>query len=127
MKKLISKLRIIGLILFGISIALSSCKALTPIPNTGSFMFTDNITGSTEIIDPVCGRTIELPQDDLVWQFEGRNYYFFSSECLDLFKMAPENYIKSSPKKHRHTANNNAFTLGFWGAAAGAMMLIMLL
>ena len=127
MKKLISKLKIIGFILFGISIALNSCKAFQPIPNTGSFMFTDNLNGSTEIIDPVCGQTIESLQDELMWRFEGKNYYFYSSECLELFKEAPKNYIERSPKEHHRTANNNGITWGFWEVAAGAMMLIMLL
>jgi YHS domain-containing protein len=126
MKELIVKQNIVGFLLFGISIALSSCAAFRPV-DVGLFVTDKKVDVSTEILDPVCGQTIESPQDELIWQFEGKSYYFYSSECLELFKKAPENYIERSPKEHHRTANNNAITWGFWGAAAGAMMLIMLL
>ena len=105
MKTLISLLKRTGFILFGISIILSSCKSFEPVPTMGSSLITDNLGDTMEINDLVCGQTIEYTQDDLIWQFEGKSYNFSSSECLDLFKTAPEN----------------------WGATAEAMMLVMLL
>ena len=94
MKTMNSKLRTAGLILFVTSILLSSCKAFQPI-KMGPFIGYENATDSTEIIDPVCGQIIEAPQEDLIWQFEGRNYYFYSSECMDQFKTAPEKYTQA--------------------------------
>ena len=126
MKKLIVKQKIIGSILIGISIALSSCAAFQPV-DIGPFVSKENTDISTEIIDPVCGQTIDSLQEELMWQYEGKSYYFYSSECLELFKKTPENYIEISPRMHHNTANNNVVTWGLWGAAAGAMMLIMLL
>jgi YHS domain-containing protein len=126
MKKLIVKQILIGSILIGISIALSSCAAFQPV-DIGPFVSNENPDISTEIIDPVCGQTIDTLQEELMWQYEGKSYYFYSSECLELFKKAPENYIEISPRVHHNTANNNVVTWGLWGAAAGAMMLIMLL
>lgn len=114
------------LIVFGISIVLSSCAAFQPV-DVGPFVSTENEDLSTEIIDPVCGQTIEFPQEELIWQFEGRNYYFYSSECMDKFKMAPEKYLSVQPHLHQTDANNNIVTWSLWGAAAGAMMLLMLL
>ena len=100
---------------------------IQPLSSSGSYMFTNNPRGSNEIIDPVCGHAIEVPQEDLVWQYEGRDHFFHSSKCMDLFKMAPEKYIQPQPIEHQRTTNNNAVTWGLWGAAAGAMMLLMLL
>ena len=120
------KIEIVGLIIFGISLALSSCAAFQPV-DVGLFVTDKKADTSSEIIDPVCGQTIEVPQDELVWQIEGRNYYFYSSECMDQFKMAPEKYISVQPHLHQEAANNNVVTWSLWGAAAGALMLLMLL
>jgi len=126
MKKTIKKIRDFGLVLFGMAILLSSCKAFQPV-QVGPFVGYENANSSTEIIDPVCGQIIETPQKDLIWQVEGRNYYFSSNECLESFKMTPEKYILPQPAENQRTTNNNVVTWGLWGAAAGTMTLIMLL
>ena len=126
MTKTINKLRDFGLVIFGMAILLSSCKAFQPV-QMGPFVGYENANSSIEIIDPVCGQIIETPQEDLIWQVDGKNYYFSSNECMEKFKMTPEVYISQPPAEHHRASNNNAATWGFWGAAAGAMMLLMLL
>lgn len=88
------------MILFGISISITSCMMMGPSHLAGSHHMTTETNGTLGIFDPVCWDQIEKVQDNLILQYEGTTYYFHSSECMDLFKMAPEKYIEGNPKDH---------------------------
>jgi YHS domain-containing protein len=44
------------------------------------------------VIDPVCGMSIDPATAAAHTVFEGRDYYFCSTECLGLFQKDPEKY-----------------------------------
>ena len=78
-------------------------------------------------VDPVCGENVEIVQEYLTYHYNGRTFYFNSDECMDQFKTAPDKYIQVQPAIPQKTENNNIVTWSLWGAAAGALMLLMLL
>src|SRR5947207_8329836 len=51
---------------------------------------------SSEVVDPVCGMTIN-PADAVGHvDYKGQTYYFCAESCLERFKADPEAYVKGS-------------------------------
>lgn len=76
-------------------------------------------------VDPVCGNSMEQVSEDLSYEYGGTTYYFHSSDCLNEFKQAPENYIANNNiNNHR---NNYGMMWGLGAAAMVGMMLLMIL
>ena len=46
------------------------------------------------VVDPVCGMQIDSSQAEGQAQYEGRVYYFCSTECRDKFLANPKEYVK---------------------------------
>lgn len=44
--------------------------------------------------DPVCHMQVSSKNNDFVYQYEGKNYYFCASGCLKKFQKEPEKYVK---------------------------------
>ena len=44
-------------------------------------------------IDPVCGMEVDEKDNSYTSTFEGRTFYFCSSDCRDEFDEAPEDYL----------------------------------
>ena len=49
---------------------------------------------STEVIDPVCGMTVQPGAAAGSFEYDGRTYYFCSTHCLNTFKDTPESFLK---------------------------------
>ena len=47
-------------------------------------------------IDPICGMTVEPATAAGRFDHEGRTYYFCSTRCLDRFRAAPDQYVKTA-------------------------------
>lgn len=43
--------------------------------------------------DPVCGMSTEDPNAFFPYVFEGKNYFFCSGHCLEIFKKSPEKFL----------------------------------
>jgi Cu+-exporting ATPase len=54
------------------------------------------------VIDPVCGR--EIDRDSAAAQIitDGRDFYFCSQNCFDLFQESPEDYLDLTPVDPEH-------------------------
>ncbi len=48
----------------------------------------------TEVLDPVCGMTIDPADAAATDEYEGRTYYFCMVDCAEKFKAAPEKYLQ---------------------------------
>ena len=120
------RLKLIGIALFSITMILSSCNALQPVPSMSGFMITENRNTMKEIRDPVCGQIIEVPEEELMLPYNGDSYYFYTSGCMEEFRADPERYAVNRTN-NKHHSSNNFMMWGMWGAAAGGMMLLMLL
>jgi Cu+-exporting ATPase len=56
-------------------------------------------TGSTKVIDPVCGMTVDPATTKHRFDYHGETHHFCSSGCRIKFAAAPEQYLdKSKPK-----------------------------
>ena len=47
----------------------------------------------TEVVDPVCGMTIDPAEAAATVEHEGRTYHFCMTACADRFRAAPERYL----------------------------------
>ena len=50
-------------------------------------------------IDPVCGMVVKEETAKAKYEYNGKTYYFCSTECLSEFKKDPEKYLNSTEKK----------------------------
>jgi YHS domain-containing protein len=116
-----------ALLMLGIAILFSSCMMMGPGHMAGGHQMTPNHTRSQGYFDPVCGNQIEIVQDEITWQYEGKVYYFHSSDCMEEFKKTPEKYIHHNHNNHQGEKYRNIFLWGIGGLAMGAMMILMLL
>ena len=46
-----------------------------------------------EVVDPVCGMTIDPADAAGAWDYNGTRYYFCHQSCLDRFKLDPEEFL----------------------------------
>ncbi|MCC7214378.1 MAG: YHS domain-containing protein, partial [Nitrospira sp.] len=46
--------------------------------------------------DPICGMTVEPATAAGHFDYDGRTYYFCSTHCLDRFRAAPDQYVKTA-------------------------------
>ena len=53
---------------------------------------------NNQIIDPVCGMTIDPDKTDLFTVFRGDNYYFCAEGCRIAFENKPLKYLKPKRK-----------------------------
>ena len=51
-------------------------------------------TPDNQIIDPVCGMTVDPDKTDLIATFQGDNYYFCAEGCRKAFENKPRKYLK---------------------------------
>jgi YHS domain-containing protein len=77
-----------------------------PLPTlNGGIAMTNIATSSkdspTQVVDPVCGMTVEPGQTQFVSVHEGRRYWFCAEACRKAFEKNPKKYLvpKSSNKK----------------------------
>jgi YHS domain-containing protein len=54
------------------------------------------------VIDPVCGKEIDRDQVAAQIITDGRDFYFCSQNCFDLFQDSPEDYIDLTPVDPDH-------------------------
>lgn len=74
-------------------------------------------------IDPVCGTTVE-PDTELKHEYDGRTYYFSSTECLTVFKQNPGRYAQNPNQNNGHMGIGN---LGWWGPVVAGIMVVGML
>jgi len=55
-------------------------------------------TTDNQIIDPVCGMTVDPDKTDLLAVFQGDNYYFCAEGCRIAFENKPLKYLKPKRK-----------------------------
>jgi Cu+-exporting ATPase len=55
-----------------------------------------------EVLDPVCGMTIQASDAAGSWDYKGQRYYFCHPSCLARFKESPESFL--TPGKHAPAA-----------------------
>ena len=62
---------------------------------------TSNKDSPVQVIDPVCGMTVEPDQTNFVSIHQGRKYWFCAETCRRVFEENPKKYLKpkSSNKK----------------------------
>ena len=51
------------------------------------------MTAAHEVLDPVCGMTIDAESAAGSWEYKGRRYYFCHPSCEERFKADPEKYL----------------------------------
>ena len=51
------------------------------------------------IRDPVCGMTV-TPDDTIIREFDGGQYYFCFERCADIFEDDPHEYAYRTPEPH---------------------------
>src|SRR5690242_3688320 len=49
---------------------------------------------ATEVVDPVCGMTIDRADSVGEHQYRGATYYFCNPHCLEQFRADPERYLR---------------------------------
>jgi Cu+-exporting ATPase len=54
---------------------------------------------SREMMDPVCGMTVEPATAAGAWEYQGETYYFCSVGCLERFKADPEHFLGLDPSE----------------------------
>src|SRR5688572_24837961 len=58
--------------------------------------YDSSLAAATEVVDPVCGMTID-PADAVGHaDFEGHTYYFCSDNCLERFRANPRQFVESA-------------------------------
>ncbi|MGH9513010.1 MAG: heavy metal translocating P-type ATPase [Terriglobales bacterium] len=50
-----------------------------------------------EAKDPVCGMTVNPAKVKWVWNYEGKDYFFCASSCMEKFRADPEPYLNLKP------------------------------
>jgi len=51
---------------------------------------------STEVIDPVCGMTVQPESAAGSFAYDGRTYYFCSTHCLNKFRADPQSFLNQA-------------------------------
>ncbi|MDF1515599.1 MAG: YHS domain-containing protein [Anaerolineae bacterium] len=59
---------------------------------------------NTQVIDPVCGMTVEPETAAAKTEYQGTTYYFCAPGCKVAFEKQPEKYLH---KQHDHTGHRN--------------------
>lgn len=54
-------------------------------------------TEEVEMVDPVCGMTVEPSEAAAAWDHEGRTYYFCSVGCFERFRSDPQGHLDKAP------------------------------
>ena len=54
---------------------------------------TPETASSREVLDPVCGMTIDPADAAGQFEYRGKTYYFCHQSCLDRFRAAPEEFL----------------------------------
>ena len=52
-----------------------------------------NRTGPQDVIDPVCGMTVNPRSAPAETEHEGKTYYFCAPVCKERFEEAPQRYL----------------------------------
>ena len=55
-----------------------------------------------EVLDPMCGMTIQASDAAGSWDYKGQRYYFCHPSCLARFKESPESFL--TPVEHAPAA-----------------------
>lgn len=101
---------------------LQSCMMMGPAHMKSDSFDSNYREDNISIYDPVCGRKIDISTDQLSWEYDEKTYYFHSTECLEVFKITPDEYLYQQHHNHRH----GGFLWSMGGIAMGAMMILML-
>src|SRR5947208_9894300 len=72
-------------------------------------------TPDVEVIDPVCGMTVDPDAAAGSYEHEGRTYYFCSKSCLGRFRQEPASFLRggTGPRKESRVepaAEGNVYT-----------------
>lgn len=54
-----------------------------------------------DVVDPVCGMTVEPDSAAAAWEHDGDVYYFCSVGCMERFRGDPERFLKMDPSERR--------------------------
>jgi YHS domain-containing protein len=57
------------------------------------------------VLDPVCGMSIDPETAAAHTKFEGRDYYFCSTDCLRAFERSPESYRHADTTRRSSNAD----------------------
>jgi Cu+-exporting ATPase len=57
------------------------------------------MTTSHQVIDPVCGMTIDADTAAGSWEYGGQRYYFCNPSCEERFKVDPQRFLHPSPQE----------------------------
>ena len=60
--------------------------------------------------DPVCGMDVSKPSDERKFEYDGKTYFFCSSNCLQKFKNDPEKYLGKTDKPQKTTLPSGSYT-----------------
>jgi YHS domain-containing protein len=52
------------------------------------------IAAAVQVVDPVCGMTVDKANAAGSYEYKGTTYYFCSANCRDRFKKSPAEYVK---------------------------------
>jgi Cu+-exporting ATPase len=52
-----------------------------------------------QVKDPVCGMTIDSEKAATQAQYQGKTYYFCSTQCRSTFEAAPQRYAAGASKE----------------------------
>jgi Cu+-exporting ATPase len=65
---------------------------------------------ATEVLDPVCGMTIDPTDAVGSVEHQGHTYYFCNQSCLDRFKASPDAYLTKRPRPQPASDDTREYT-----------------
>lgn len=89
----------INLLLAGSGLVLYSPYQMEVLPLSN--LETASKDSPLQVIDPVCGMSVEPDQTNLVSVHEGCSYWFCAEACRDAFQANPRKYLESKPAKKK--------------------------
>jgi Cu+-exporting ATPase len=55
--------------------------------------------GERDVVDPVCGMSVEPATAAAAWEHEGVTYLFCSTGCMERFRSDPGRYLATDPSE----------------------------
>ncbi|MBA4411263.1 MAG: YHS domain-containing protein [Bacteroidota bacterium] len=115
---------IVAFLIVALGVSSSSCMMMMPGHMSGSMQEGHNHVSSDVKTDPVCGKQI-VDENSLSYEYQGKNYYFDTEECLSVFKDNPDHFLQ---KQNNHSPKNTWTKVGMIGGGIvmTSMMILML-
>jgi len=83
-----------------------------------------NLSGSEELIDPVCGNQVSK-DSSFTFDYQGTIYYFDTEQCLAVFKSNPDHFLQKSSKENHHKTWKKVGMIG--GAVVMSAMMVFMI